>query len=169
MPESIQLESLDNILNNIAIKIVENIDLMRCLKFTSTDALLQPITEEERYMLMNQDGDITGTRIFFQPFNNLTITDQRSELRIYYASFKPNNNFLTNINVGFDIVVHNDLWRLDNGKRRPTAIIKLLLESLNGQDVGSIGNLSFIDRPCSLRYFNDSFTGYTLYLKTRST
>jgi len=167
--ELIQLESLDNILNNIALKIIENLDLMRCLKFNITNALSQSITIDECYELINQDGDILNTRVFFQPFNNLTITETRSELRIYHASFKPNNIYLSNIIVGFDIVCHNDLWRLDDGKRRPTTIIKLLLESLNGQDVGSIGNLCFIDRPCSLRYFNDSFTGYTLYLKTRST
>jgi len=167
--ELIQLDSLDNILTNIAIKIVDNLDLMRCLKYNITDALLQPITQDECYQIINQDGDISETRVFFQPFNNLTITDQRSELRIYHSSFKPENIYLTNIHVGFDIVVHNDLWRLDDGKRRPTTIIKLLLESLNGQDVGGIGLLTFVDRPISLRYFSDSFTGYTLYLKTRST
>ena len=169
MLESIQLESLDNILTNIAIKIVDNLDLMKCLKFNTTDALLQSITEEQRYELINQDGDITNTRVFFQPFNNLTITEARSEIRIYHASFKPDNIYLTDIIVGFDIVVHNNLWRLDDGKRRPTTILKLLLGSLNGQDVNAIGNLSFVNRPCSLRYFNDSFTGYTLYMSTRST
>jgi len=169
MSELIQLDNLDNILTNIAIKIVDNLDLMRCLKFNTTNALSQSITESERYELINQDGDISNTRVFFQPFNNLTITEARSELRIYHASFKPESIYLTNIHIGFDIVVHNDLWRLDDGKRRPTTIIKLLLESLNGQDVGGIGLLTFVDRPISLRYFNDSFTGYTLYLKTRST
>ena len=169
MTNSIQLESLDNILTNIALKIVDNVDLMKCLKFNSTDALSLSITDEQRYELINQDGDITNTRVFFQPFNNLTITDQRSELRIYHSSFKPENIYLTNIHIGFDVVVQNDLWRLDDGKRRPTTIIKLLLESLNGQDAGGIGLLTFVDRPISLRYFNDSFTGYTMYLKTRST
>ncbi len=168
MSESIQLESLDNILTNIAIKIVDNLDLMRCLKFNTTDALSQSITQDQCYELINQDGDITNTRVFFQPFNNQTITEERSELRIYHASFRPDNIYLTNIIVGFDIVVHNNLWRLDDGKRRPTTMVKLLLESLNGQDIGAIGNLT-MDRACSLRFFSDSFTGYTLYLKTRST
>ena len=168
MSDAIKLESLDNILTNIAIKIVDNIDLMRCLKFTTSNALLLPISESERYELINQDNDISETRVFFQPFNNQVLTDSRSEIRIYHSSFRPDNIYLTNINIGFDIVVHNELWRLDDGKRRPTTIIKLLLESLNGQDVGGIGNLYYVDSPILLRYFNDSFTGYSMYLKTRS-
>lgn len=167
MSENIKLKSLDDILSNIASKIIENVDLAKVLKFTTTDALSQTITEEQRYTLINQDGDITGTRIFFQPFNNQTITDQRSELRIYHLSFTPQNLYITDAQIGFDIVVHNDLWRLEDGKRRPTTIFKLLLESLNGQEVKGIGQLSFIDRPCVLRYFNNSFTGYSFSMKTR--
>lgn len=169
MSESIQLDSLDNILTNIAIKIVDNLDLMRCLKYNTTDALLQPITQDECYQIINQDGDISATRVFFQPFNNQVLTEERSEIRIYHNSFRPDNIYLTSIILGFDVVCHNNLWRLDDGKRRPTTMIKLLLESLNGQNVGGIGDLTFVDRPCSLRYFSDNFTGYTLFLKTRST
>ena len=170
MSDQILLFNIDSILNNIAIKLFENDNLMKLLKFDTTDALSQSILEEQKYELINQEGDITNTRIFFQPFNNKVITEKRSELRIYYGSFKPDNMFLTRMYVGFDIVVNNNIWRLDGGIQRPIKIIQYIMESLNNQVIGSIGELTFNpDSSVVLRFFNDSFTGYSFNLRSRLT
>lgn len=169
MSEQISLQNIDMMLNNIALKLIDNNDLMKCLKFNSTDALSQPITEDQKYELINQDGDITNTRIFSQPFNNKVISDVRSELRIYYGLLKPENTILTNVYIGFDVVVHNALWRLDGDLQRPTKIIKELLLSLNNQQIGGIGKLYFYnDSSITLRYFNDNFTGYSFTMRNFS-
>jgi len=166
--ERIELDNIDNILRNISLKLIVNENLCKLLKYNDSFALFEDITEEQRYELNVQDGDITNTRIFYQPFNNDTITDQRTELRIYFMNFKPDNLYLTKVNIGFDLVVHNDLWRLEQGKQRPTTMFKEILKSLNGQLVDGIGELSFVDSPCVLRYFNSKFTGYSFTMRTRS-
>lgn len=167
MSEYIQLDNLDKILNSIASLLIQDIDLAKYLKFNTKDALLQPITNDERYQLINQDGDTTNTRIFFQPFNNQTLSDERTELRIYYAQFAPKNIYLANISVGFDIVVHNNLWQVDGGKQRPVEILHLLLKTLNGVDVKGIGELAFVNRAASLIYYNNYFTGYSFTMSTK--
>ena len=167
MSEYIELENIDNILRNIALKLIANENLCKLLKYNDSFALFEEITEDERYELNIQTGDTTNTRIFYQPFNNDTITEQRSELRIYFINFKPDNLYLTKVNIGFDIVVHNDLWRLEQGKQRPTTIFKEILKSLNGQEVDGVGELVF-DSTCVLRIFNKVFTGYSFTMRTRS-
>lgn len=168
MSEQILLTNIDLLLNNIALKLIDNDDLMKLLKYDTSDALSRSISKEQKYELINQEGDVTNTRIFYQPFNNKIITEPRSELRIYYGSFKPDNIYITKIYIGVDIVVHSDLWRLDEGVQRPIKIIQLLLKSLNNQEVGGIGELMFnVDSPIVLRFFNDSFSGYSFNFKTR--
>lgn len=168
MSERIELDNIDNILKNIALKIITNDNICKLLKYNDSFALFEDITEDEKYELINQDGDTTNTRIFYQPFNNNTITDERSELRIYYYSFKPDNLYLTKANIGFDLVIHNNLWRLEQGKQRPTSLFREILKSLNGQEVDGVGELIFLDAPCVLRFFNKSFTGYSFMMQTRS-
>lgn len=168
MSDQILLTNIDTMLSNIALKLVENDELMKLLKYTTIDTLSQSISTEQKYELINQEDDITNTRVFFQPFNNKTITDERSELRIYYGSFKPDNIYLTNVYIGFDVVVNNNIWRLDEGIQRPIKIVQSLLKSLNNKEVGGIGELMFnTDSTIVLRFFNDSFTGYSFNLKTR--
>jgi hypothetical protein len=168
MSEYIELENIDLVLKNIALKIVTNENLCKLLKFNDSSALSKEITEDERYALNIQDGDTTNTRIFYQPFNNDTITDERAELRIYFANFKPENMYIANANIGFDIVVHNNMWRLDEGKQRPLNIFKEVLKSLNGQDVKSLGELNFLNSYCTLMIFNKSFTGYSFSMSTKT-
>ena len=169
MSEYIELSNIDNILRNISQKIIQNEDIAKCLKFNTPDALSQTITDDERYELYNQDiNNLENTRVIFRPFNNDVIEDQRSEIRIYYASFAPDNPYLVKARVGFDIIVCNELWRLDGGRQRPTTLFKGILQSLNGQLVDGVGELVFSDSTAVLRYFNSKFTGYSFTMKTRS-
>lgn len=164
--EYITLTNMDDVLNNIAVKIVDNINLAKCLKFNSTDALSKNLTDDERYALYDQDSE--DVRVIFRPFNNDTITDTRSELRLYYATFVPDGMQFAKVQIGFDIIVHNSLWRLDGGKQRPTTMFKEIINTLNGQDVKGVGELFFKDSSCVLRAFNNTFTGYSFSMRTRS-
>lgn len=167
MSEFIQLDNLDKILNNIAGLLIKDDSLVKYLQFNTKDALSQSITDDKRYQLINQDGDITNTRIFFQPFNNQTLSDERTELRIYYAQFVPKNAYLSNISIGFDIVVHNKLWQVNGGKQRPIEILHELLKTLNGKEVKGIGELSFTNRGANLILYNNNFTGYSFAMSTK--
>lgn len=163
----IKLNSLDNILIGIRDAIYINDDLFKCLKYDESDALYKTITDVDKELLLDE-SNIDNCRIYFSPFNDKILKEPRTELRIYHAKFNPNNIYLTDVIIGFDIVVHKNLWRLEDSKRRPTTIFQLLLNSLNGLQLNSIGALSFAQNPCSLIYYNDNFTGYSFYMKTRS-
>lgn len=164
--ELISIDKINTILPNIAIKLIDKNDLMKSLQYNTTDALSQDITLEQIGKLMDQKY-IIDTRIFYQPFNNLILNEERTELRIYIARLRPNNRYLADLHVGFDIVVHNNLWRLDEGKQRPLVMYKEILNALNGVFVGGIGELVFENSNFDLRYFNKEFTGYTFIMKTR--
>lgn len=166
--ELVELDSLDNILIGIHQAIYTNDDLFKCLQYNSSDALYQTITDEQKEQLRNE-GNVEDCRIYLTPFNNKIISEPRTELRIYHYRFSPVNDYLMDIVIGFDIVCHNDLWRLEDSKRRPTTIFQLLLKSLNGLYLESIGELKLVQSPCNLIYYNaNGFTGYSFYMKTRS-
>lgn len=176
MPYFNQLDLINNIPNQIALKLFENDNLFKLLKYDSPDALNRPITIEDKILLMNQDGSFEdikeNTRIWYDPFpiNDQTIEDQRTELRIYEQEFIPDNNVLTKAIISFEIIVSNKLSRLDDGARRRNRVLQEIIQTLNGKQVGGIGLLFFDSRNsfCRMRYFTNTFTGFHLTMMTRT-
>ncbi len=168
MSEKISLVDIDKILPKIAEKLFDIPDISKLLKFDTSDALLKDISQKEIEEVFNQDDGNINCRIFYRPFNDKTMSEKRAEIRMYFPSINPlNNNILADIVVGFDIAVHNDMWKLDEDLMRPVKILKLLTMNLNGLDFGGGYNLVLQDK-CQLAIFNDNFTGYQFRMRTKS-
>ena len=145
-----------------------NDNLFKLLKYNSTDALSNSITTKDKIAVLNQNTDLAENGVIFQRFNDFTFEEKITQLRIFIQSGNPINNTLSNIIVGFDIVVHNDLNILDNGDNRSLIILNELLKTLNGMEIG-LGILDFsIGGGFVLLDFNESFQGYRLTMGTRS-
>lgn len=158
------------ITENILALILKNQTLLKCLKYESSEALFDDvncpdITDDEKLLMTKQD-DEDNCRIFVTPYNNQIISTAKSQLRFFIPTVSPENSYLAELSVDFEIIVENRLWRMDGGIR-PSIIRSELLKTLNGQNVDSIGNLIF-NTPSRIATYNDNFTGYQLTLKTRA-
>lgn len=163
------LNRLNDLPINIGNILLKNDILAKSLKHNTKDALIKNITIKEKQSLINQSDSI-NRRILFQPFNDETISDERSELRIYIFELNSENHILSEVIIGFEIIVNNELWLLNNGKQRALIILEELFKSLNDVDINGIGSLRFYnDYPCRIRFYNKNFTGYNLMMKTRLT
>lgn len=162
------LENIDVKINNLALKIIQNSKICKCLKFNSMDALNQNITEDEIYSLINKSSDnVDNRRIYFQPFLDKSISDQRTELRIY-CNFNMENRILSKCYFYVEIICNNNLWDLDDSKIRPLVILTELLQSLNGEDIGGVGLLNCQNQNFLIVPYNDYFSGYRVIFSTRS-
>jgi hypothetical protein len=167
--ELIKLDRIQNLLSNIGNKIIENKTLMRCLQYDSADVLSQPeVTMSQIKNLVGKGSDPSNQqKLFKMPFYNDTISDPRTELRFFIPIFEPNNIYLTNVDVAFQIIIHNTKWDLDDNFIKPIVMINEILKDFNGQDLGGIGVLQ-LKSSIKVVNWNKSFSGYTFYLSTRS-
>lgn len=160
------LYGADNVMRNIVRKLIQNQTLLKCLWYEDSDALERPdLTGDEINVLMDATN-INKARILFTPFNPETESMTKTELRIFYPEFIPNNRVLAKTNIMFQIVVNNPMWQLDGVRQRPIVMIQEILDTLHGQEVGAIGELMFQD-PIRIRYYNPSFSGYEFFPRTR--
>lgn len=109
---------------------------------------------------------MTDTRIFFTPFDIETPNSERAELRFFFREFIPNqNSVLSSVNIQFEIIVSDQIWRLDFGRQRPITMISEILKTLNGEEIDGIGKIYF-NNPIRVVRYNKFFSGYTLYPTT---
>ena len=169
--ELIKLDGIQNLLSNIGNKIIENKTLMRCLQYDSADALSlsQPEVTIEQIIDMVGKGSYPANqqKLFKMPFYDSVISDPRTEIRFFIPIFEPNNIYLTNVDICFQIVVHNAKWDLDDNYIKPLVMVSELLKNFNGQDLGGIGVLQ-LKSSIKVANWNSSFSGYFFYLSTRS-
>jgi hypothetical protein len=171
MSELIQLQNIGNIISNIGNKFIQNKNLMRCIKYDSANALstlLSDINNTEIAKLIGKGlNPKEDQRIYKTPFNDKTISDVRSELRFFSPYFKPENLYLSEVIISFQITIHNSLWELENNTQRPLIMIQEILNDLNGFDVGGIGELQ-LDGAIKIVAWNDNFSGYQINMRTRT-
>jgi len=159
------LENIDGVIYEIKKKLMTNDRLLKCLKFNSTDALSQPdLTMGDKALLFDEAN--SNCRVYSIPFNYETTDKNKSEIRIFIRNTNPVNQYLSNISICFQVIVANNLWKLDEGKQRPWVIISEILKTLNGEAIRGIGKLYFTE-PFSIQMFNKSFTGYTTTVSTK--
>lgn len=145
-----------------------NDDLFKLLKYNTPDALSLPITIADKVSILKQNSNLSENGVIFQRFNSDTFEDKVSQIRIYIQSGRPSDNILSDIIVGIDIVVHNDLMILDKGDNRVLILLEELMKTLNGLNIG-LGILSFNNRGSfQLLDFNKSFQGYRFMMGARS-
>ncbi len=158
---------LDDIYNNIAIKIVNNDKIAKLLYYPDADALDKPnLTQDQKLGLIRQT-DRDKCRIFNIAPTYFVTEGQRAEIRIYEASISSIDPYKGRVRYSFDIVCHQELWVLSNGQRRVMQIIIEILTELNGEDVGGIGKMAFFNNRhqdmLKYKFYNDVMTGYQLF------
>ena len=170
MSELVKLSEISNILSNVGNVFVKNQTLLKCIKFDNVDALSQPDLEiQDIINLIGKGSDPKSQRrIFKVPFNDDIIEEVRTELRFFVSRIPLDNIYLTNLPITFQIIVHNDLWEMDDNLIRPFVIIQEILNELNGREIRKgIGELK-LNNSINMVVYNSNFTGYIFDLKTRT-
>lgn len=164
----VELNGVEKIINYLASYIILNDNICKLLKFNDANALSQTLTDNDRNSLIDSTPENKDNRrIYFQPYINKTIINKRTELRIYPSSFSIETRVLGKVYLAIDIIIHNDLWDLDDSRLRPLTLLNELTTSLNGSDVEGIGLLNFEGERIPLIAYNDYISGYKLIMCTR--
>lgn len=176
--------------NEEQLKKVHNI--WKILYYNSINALNEKLpTQSEISKLVDNDNtgnDRINKRIFKTPFLDDSWTIECSMLKIYIDSVIPDNNKLSVVNVGIDIITHNKLANLyvdENdsssiidivdgipitvqSKTRVDVLLQSILYLLNGADVAGVGRMQFnseVSRYNQARYSlwnNRNYSGFKM-------
>ncbi len=170
MSELINLDNVGTILSNIGNMLIGNQNLLKCIKYNTPNALSQSnlIIEEIIDIAGQGTNPINQQRIFKYPFYDNIVDEVRTELRFFIPEIKPQNIYLSELSISFQIITHNSLIDLDDNKQRTLVMVKEILTTFNGNDVGGIGNL-ILSKPIKITPWNSSFSGYYFNMNTRST
>ena len=154
---------------DMAQRLIKDQNLVKCLYYTSPDALsLNDLTTDQRTGLIKQGQSTTRIRNIESSF--LVTQEAVTELRIYEAAIDSSNIYMADIYYIFDILIHYSLWNLDKGRRRASIMATSILNCLNGQIINNgIGTLKFAERPLlkSMK-FNENFLGYRMVATIKS-
>ena len=175
IPYYFQLEGLDTLSNDIALKLIGNQNLFRLLKYEGSNCLdssLPDVTEDEMYKMFDHNDD-ENIRILFQPWTSVTTTTRKSELRIYLSNINrksKDNVVLMELCIGFQVITHVQDSYIDGGISRPVRIMQEVIKILNGQDINKIGVLTFSPtrNDCGIYKFADMWAGYMFYMYTNT-
>lgn len=169
MSEYIQLDNIGNILSNIGNKLIQNQNILKCINYNTSDALLQPDVGIEDIIKLTGKGEdpISEQRIYKMLTNNIIVDTARTELRFGISVIQPDNIYLSDLPITFQVICYNTLWELDDNMLRPFIIIKEILKELNGIDVGGIGQLKLV-KPIGFISFSNNFSGYSFALSTKT-
>ena len=163
------LKNIDKTFQDILIKLInESDDLWKCLKYNDKTALSKSITMNDKNLIVDQD-DLENRRVLLRPFNFDITTEERVELRIFMSSFYGVGVNDYTLRYNFEVIVHNDLWLLENGKQRPLVMIQEILRVLNYKGIdGSASKLNTDGNMGNIIRFNDRFQGYSFSLTAYS-
>ncbi len=165
----IELSNLGKILSSIGNKLISSQTILKCIAYDNKNALSQPdVSINEKVDLIGGGSDPQEQqRIFKVPFNDNIIEDARTELRFFFPVFRPNNQYLSDVVVTFQLIIHNSLWELSNNSIRAFILIEELLKNFNGYDVDSVGEL-YLDGPIRIVTWSKNYSGYELIFKGKT-
>ena len=146
----------------------------KLLKYATPDALEQDdLTEEEKLELIYKgEEDSTPYPIFRIPFTDDAFDERIYKIHIFpyvtdpYLRTNGNQNFL------IQIVCHNKIGTLEDGRARCDVILEEIGSIINGADIGGIGRSTFDatnGRPDYIKqrtWNNQSYFGYEFALST---
>jgi hypothetical protein len=174
-----QLINLEQVPYNIACLLFDDEIIWKLLKYDDTNALDMPNVSDSDKIAMFYDGSPMSTdyKVFFTPFMDDTYSEQCSMLRIYPEYGVSNNRTDGVINIKFEILSHVKSQQLSDNfhQTRPLRLLVEIIRTLNGQEVGGLGRLTFNrtgDYGNYRNHFelnlsnNRNFTGYTLTMST---
>lgn len=171
-----------NLIREISYRVIDyllrnNDDIWRLLKYNTPDALSQDFLTlaEKRSLIFSGIGnpDSEDYRVFRQPFLDDAFNEQVSQLRCYTLTMNPENRSVGTVGVALECVSHNKILALENYENRLEVMVQQLLQTLNGVDIGGIGELVFDDNSsyfdlASLNMYNNrNFLGWTLVMSVK--
>lgn len=148
--------------------------LWKLIKYNTSDALEKPnLTEDEKIALIyNGSADSEPYRVFRIPFTDDASTAQICKIHIFPWRTDPyqrTNGYQT---IMIQIVCHNKIGTLNDGRARCDVLLEELGKAINGADVAGIGMLTFDSsdgRPDYIEqrtWNNQSYFGYEFALST---
>ena len=166
MPIYNQFEVFNTLPINIASFLMQNNDgLFKLLQYETEDALRLNITDEQKSLLMPTEtgkGFTQDTRVFLNMFNDDSLEEVQSQIRIYIVQNAPQTHIVGKTIIGFDVLCHNDIVQLEEYKSRHIEMFQNVINTLNGQEIGGLGEIRYIPgNTMKLRAFNRRFSGYT--------
>ena len=162
-------DNFEKLEQNIAMILIQNKNLFKLLKYVDNDPLSHEIDEEtidDMVTEYSSDGLLNpNCRVFFEPFIDSALTSQISNIRIYPSVLNPDNVYIGDLYVQTDIIVHQAISKLKNGRRR-NRILSEIVKSLNGAEIKLAQILRIVDKSLILRQFKDNYWGYSILFKT---
>lgn len=146
--------------------------------YTDKNCLSKPnlTTTQKQNLIYNGETDSSSYRVFLEGGNNDAFTKQASLLRVYPIYVSPENKVTGVVSITFECLVHYKSGTITNANGyspRALTMVKSIIQTLNGADVGGVGLLSLDKKSCSydkIQYnlSNDrSFFGYSVVFSTR--
>lgn len=129
----------------ISYLIENNEDIWKMLKYNTPDALSKSnLTQEEKASLIySGETDSEPFKVFRDPFTDDVFTEQVCQLRIFPNSTYPENRIMSIQDICIQIVCHVKINYLDDYVIRLDRIIYELINTLNGSDIGTVGQFYF--------------------------
>lgn len=154
--------------HNIVEKLKDNDILMKLLYYDDSDVLINKpnLTNSQKIEIIK--GDKKKRRIYKTNFNSEYNDSVRSEVRFYKNELPDNKNrCLTQLHFIIEIIVHEDIWDLDDGSERADIIRHEIKKSLYNQDIEGMGDLEFSK---GFKYidFGKQYHGYMTTMFTRN-
>lgn len=149
-------------------------NLWKMLKYSDYDALSQPnLTFSEKMSLVWLTGAQEKFNVFLTPLIEDAVTEGKTILKSYQYYIHANELYTSTVVYAFDFLYSgvSSLVEYENAPvSRGDLAINILLNVLNGADVGGVGKMVFYDdmsRYCSAKATmgnSKTFTGVCLYM-----
>ena len=156
----------DEVVRNIVLRFVEEAsdDFWKVLKYGNRDATTNTsytITTDDKYNMVAQY--LPTTRIKRYSFNDDITEETRTELRIYEAKWQGITSGVYDIELGFEILSHNDIIALNDGRLTINIIRSEIYRLLAGRSIESnFGRMDANNQTGWTTRFNKQYQGYTL-------
>lgn len=146
-----QFDSLPSIAYNIMLYLLDKEDIWKIMKYDDYDCLEKPnLTEDEKLsMIWRGEENQADFNVFLSSLELDSVKDSRTILKVYDYMISPENHLTSIVCMKFDMIclgkssVINYKGMTCN---RTTVLKTLLLQALNGVDVGGVGMLLFDNR-----------------------
>ena len=145
--------------------------------YMTPDCLSKPnLTKaQKRNLIYKGQEDSSPFRVFTDGLNNNDAMLERCAiLKIYPALIIPTNYVISNTSIVFECLCHYKVNTLDNYSTRSLSMIKEILQTLNGVNIGGIGNLVADQKISSNNkiqfgvYSDKGYSGYALTMSTQT-
>jgi len=153
------LGNLENNLVELLKSLMNNDDFSKLVSIDSPNALSQS-SSDDFFSLINE-------RLFLKPKVNYPTSEEETYICIYMGEGDKagvNNTKHNNLSIVVDIIVHLNLWDLEDNKTRPYRIVDIIYDNFIASDIKGVrGELVFMST--KLMRYNEKFMGYRIFFQ----